>query len=189
MDCFRCGDGVIFIIFAQTLLLVLLLSSDSKPVEADDDKTIVQKICSQTLEPDACLNCILADTGRGPSNVTDFLTYSILFCMYSQAIYGHQCADHLFQTTAAVNLKKSFQVCKDTLFSASNTLWDGLTKLEVSDYNNAHLSTRIAHLDLFRCVFAFRKYANLPIPSVLLNYMVQVKRLFDVAQFMFLLID
>ncbi|WRX10401.1 Pectinesterase inhibitor domain - like 7 [Theobroma cacao] len=185
MDWFRYGHGVIFTIATQFLLLVFLLSS--KPVEAEDDKTLVRKICSQTLEPNVCLNCISADTGRGTSNITD-LTYSVLFCMYSQAIYAHQCADHLFQNTAAVQLKKSFQVCKDVLFSASNTLWDGLTKLEVSDYKNAHLSAGIAHLDLFQCVFAFRRYANVPIPSVLLNYMVQTKRLFDVAQFMFLLI-
>ena len=61
--------------------------------------------------------------------------------------------------------------------------------MEISDYNNAHLSARIARLDLFQCVFAFRKYANVPIPLVLLNYMVQAKRLFDVAHFMFLLIN
>ncbi|XVF58510.1 hypothetical protein PTKIN_Ptkin07bG0071700 [Pterospermum kingtungense] len=180
MDFFRHG-------VTQILLLVFLLVSISKPVEADDDKIIVQKICSQTLEPDACLNCISADTGRATSNVTD-LTYSVLFCMYSQATYAYQCADNLFQNTAAVNVKKSFQVCKDTLFSASNTLWDALTKLEVSDYKNAHLSVRIARLDLFRCVFAVRRFANDRIPSELLNYMVQAKRLFDVAEFMFLLI-
>ncbi|XVF14481.1 hypothetical protein REPUB_Repub09cG0063700 [Reevesia pubescens] len=186
MDCIRYGNGVIFTIFTKILLLVFLLYS--KRAEAEDDKTIVQTICSQSLEPDACLNCILADTGRGTSNITD-LTYSVLFCMYSQAIYAHQCADHLFQNTAVVNLKIAFQVCKDTLFSASNTLWDGLTKLEDSDYKNAHLSARVARLDLLRCVFAFRKYANFSIPSELLNYMVQAKRLFDVAHFMFLLIN
>lgn len=173
----------------QILLLVFLLSSSSipKPVEADDDKTIVQKICTQTLEPDACLNCISADTSRGSSNVTE-LTYSVLFCMYSQATYAHNCADLLFQNTAAINLKKSYQVCKDVLFSASNTLWDALTKMEVSDYKDAHMSARIARLDLFRCVFAIRKYANERVPSELLSYMVQSKRLFDVAEFMFLLI-
>ncbi|KAG4150969.1 hypothetical protein ERO13_D04G035700v2 [Gossypium hirsutum] len=103
--------------------------------------------------------------------------------------YAHQCADHLYQNTAAVRLKTTYRVCRDTMLSASNTLWDGLTKMEVSDYKNAHVSARMAHLDLLRCVFAFRKYANVPVPAELLSYMVQTKRLFDAAQFMFLLLD
>ena len=121
MDCFRYGDGVIFTILTQILLLVFLLCSNSKPVEAEDDKTIVQKICSQTLEPDACLNCISADTGRGASNVTD-LTYSVIFCMYSQAIYAHQCADHLFQTLQQSITKKHSKFVKTPCFSFKHPL-------------------------------------------------------------------
>ncbi|MFQ6647570.1 hypothetical protein Gotur_021692 [Gossypium turneri] len=178
--------GITFTIVTQMFLLVFLLSA-SKPVKADD-KTFVRKLCDQTLEPDVCLNCILSDTGRESSNVSN-MTYSILFCMYSQTTYAHQCADHLYQNTVAVRLKTTYRVCRDTMLSASNTLWDGLTKMEVSDYKNAHVSARMAHLDLLRCVFAFRKYADVPVPAELLSYMVQTKRLFDAAQFMFLLLD
>ncbi|KAK8672720.1 hypothetical protein V6N13_111084 [Hibiscus sabdariffa] len=188
MECFKYTNGVFFTTVTQIFLLVLLLSASKLPVEADDDKTIVTKLCDETLEPDVCLNCVLSDTSRETSNVSD-ITHSVLFCMYSQTTFAHQTADRLFQHTAAVDLKQVFRVCKDRMFSASNTLWDGLTKMEVSDYKSAHVAARVAHADLLRCDFAFMKYGKVVIPSELLKYMVQAKRLFDVAQIMFLLLD
>ncbi|KAE8663692.1 Detected protein of unknown function [Hibiscus syriacus] len=189
MECFKYTNEVFFFItVTQIFLLVLLLSASKSTVEADGDKTIITKLCDETLEPEVCLNCVLSDTSRETSNVSD-MTHSILFCMYSQTTYAHATADHLFQTTAAVVLKEVFRVCKDVMFSASNTLWDGLTKMEASDYKKAHVSVRLAHADLFQCDFAFMKHGKVLIPSELLNYMVEAKRLFDVAQIMFLLLD
>ncbi|GMI67742.1 hypothetical protein HRI_000443500 [Hibiscus trionum] len=183
MECFRYSNGVLFITVTQICFLVLLLSA-----EADDDKTIVTKVCDESLEPDVCLNCVLSDTSRETSNLSD-MAHSILFCMYSETTYAHQTADNLFQNTTAVDLKEVFRVCKDKMFSASNTLWDGIAKMEVSDYKSAHVSARVAHADLLECDFAFMKYGKVLIPSELLNYMVQAKRLFDVAQIMFLLLE
>ncbi|OMO49650.1 Pectinesterase inhibitor [Corchorus capsularis] len=185
------GHGVnlilIITIVTQITLLVFLVSSKSVEADKDDDKTIVRKLCSQSLEPEPCLDCILSDKGRGTSNISD-LAYSIMFCMYSEETHAHDSADQLFQNTTEVGLKIAFEVCKDTLFSASNTLWDGLTKLEVSDYQNALVSARISQANLFQCVSAFRKYADVTIPSELVEHMVVAKRLYDVVRFMFYLI-
>ena len=57
-----------------------------------------------------------------PTDDISELTYSVFFCMYTQAVYGHDRADELLQYTTSAGVKQALEVCRDRLYAESNDL-------------------------------------------------------------------
>ncbi|KAL3754827.1 hypothetical protein ACJRO7_001993 [Eucalyptus globulus] len=108
-------------LFTAFCLLLFSLHPSRRPsafVEADATTSFIQKLCSQTLELDACQNCV----SSAPTQNIPRLTYLVLFCMYTGAVYTHEHADQLSQTAMSPGVKQALKVCRSTLFTASNNL-------------------------------------------------------------------
>ncbi|KAI6697162.1 hypothetical protein NL676_017281 [Syzygium grande] len=152
-----------------------------------DATSFVRNLCSQTVELDACKNCVSSETTEYILDVT----YSVLFCMYTQAVYGHDHADELSQAAAYVAEKQALEVCRDTLFVVANNLSDALSMLEGSDYKVAFANKKNSQRRLVSCEYVFWRFATgdgNAIPTMLLDDMVLQKRLFDVGHYFFRLI-
>ncbi|KAI6697164.1 hypothetical protein NL676_017283 [Syzygium grande] len=149
-----------------------------------DAASFIQNLCSQTLELDACKKCVSSK----PTEYIPELTYSVLFCTYSQAVYGHDHADELSRTARSPGVKQALVVCRDTLFAASNNLSDALSMMEGSKYKDAFMNMKNSRQSLISCSLAFWRFATWDgdaIPTMLLNDMVLMKRLIDVGHYFF----
>ncbi|KAI3410287.1 Protein kinase domain-containing protein [Psidium guajava] len=169
------------------LLFSLQLSRRSSALATAGAVSLIQNLCSQTLEVDACKNCVSSD----PTDDIPELIYSVLFCMYTQAVYGHVHADEISRAATSAGVKRALRVCRDTLFAASNDLSDALSMVEGSEYRDAFVNMKKSRWSLISCALAFRSFATGDgdaIPALLINDMVLMKRLFDVGHYFFRLI-
>ncbi|KAF8406766.1 hypothetical protein HHK36_008858 [Tetracentron sinense] len=151
-----------------------------QPISKDDDATLIQKVCSQTLEPAVCIDCINSDTSRVTDDIPE-LTHSIVFCAWSEAVFAQEDAEQLAQNTTEPKLKEALQACDALLFSVQNDLGDALMQLEARDYDNVMISLTDARIDVFDSVNQFGYGIDILIPPKLLDGMVRVKHLNDVA--------
>ncbi|KAI6697196.1 hypothetical protein NL676_017315 [Syzygium grande] len=68
---------------------------------------------SETRELDACKNCVVSE----PTEDISEITYSVFFCMYTQAVYVHDRADEFSQYTTSAGVKQALEVCRDRLYA------------------------------------------------------------------------
>lgn len=173
-------------LLTTVITLVLVLSQPGPAVARFKD--LVTSLCSRTLEMDACKNCLLSDHSIESEDIPR-LTYSIVFCIYSQATYGHQHADGMAQNATAAAPRRALRHCSESLMGASNRLWDTLMMLETKHYEGAYENLKRSQWSVVSCEDAFEKFAGgAPTPSTLLDDMTLVKQLCDVAQYFFHLI-
>lgn len=160
--------------------LVLCLIMFLAATATSNRTVLIQKLCSQTLELDSCTTCVLSDRSRGLDEFPD-LIHSVLYCMYSQAVNGHDHADGLVNSSSPGPFRMALSTCSGVLFAASNTLWDAITMMEKEDYYGAFGDMKKARWSLVSCCNAFGKVADVAVPGTLLDDMTAMKRLFDVA--------
>ncbi|OWM73290.1 hypothetical protein CDL15_Pgr001404 [Punica granatum] len=168
-------------------LILAVVCTD--PIVASDPKEVA-RICSRSLEPEACKECVFSDPSRGIDDIPQ-LIYTAVFCMYTQMVYAHDHADGLAQNTTSglPGHRTALQVCSKVLFGASNTLGDALTMVEDAKYYDAYSNVKRSRWALISCDNAFGKFAkDVVVPNPLVDDMTLTKRLFDVVHYFFSLI-
>uniref|UniRef100_A0A803KRG0 Pectinesterase inhibitor domain-containing protein n=1 Tax=Chenopodium quinoa TaxID=63459 RepID=A0A803KRG0_CHEQI len=175
-------------------LLITLLNHLSfiKPAVASpstNETEQIQTICSKTLEPYECFDCLSADTSRDSNDFSE-LIHSLLYCMYSEANYAHVNADLLSQNVSDPSLKNALTHCSSLLFDAANHAVDAMISMESHKNLQAWNYSKTAGRSVFECVkvFLVESSNNLTIPSLVLGNMIHAKRLYDSMHVLFQLI-
>lgn len=148
---------------------------------------LIEKVCSETLEPSQCFECITSDPTRDFDDTPEFI-HSLLFCMYSEATHAHVNADLISENATIPSLKSSLSECSRLLFRAANLAVDGMMSIESKKYFQAWNYSKIARRCVFRCANVFRENDNFTIPSSVLGHMIHAKLLYDSAHVLFGLI-